>query len=155
MIIRSSNQYAFFTTSYRCGLIPGITRGQPVVARADNNSYRSGARLVEINSHSLFSKWFSESGKLVQKLFSTITAMVQDPDCFVFVMIDEVESLTAARSGMSGGNEPGDAIRVSSLDHDTARPQSQGEMYKADTSRWSTPFSPNSTNSAYTRMSSY
>ena len=24
--------------------------------------------LVEINSHSLFSKWFSESGKLVQKM---------------------------------------------------------------------------------------
>lgn len=40
--------------------------------------------------------------------------MVLDPETFVFVMIDEVESLTAARSGMSGGNEPGDAIRVSS-----------------------------------------
>lgn len=25
-------------------------------------------QLIEINSHSLFSKWFSESGKLVQKL---------------------------------------------------------------------------------------
>ena len=25
-------------------------------------------QLVEINSHSLFSKWFSESGKLVQKM---------------------------------------------------------------------------------------
>jgi len=28
------------------------------------------AQLVEINSHSLFSKWFSESGKLVQKMYA-------------------------------------------------------------------------------------
>ena len=33
--------------------------------------YESG-HLIEINSHSLFSKWFSESGKLVQKMFETI-----------------------------------------------------------------------------------
>jgi SpoVK/Ycf46/Vps4 family AAA+-type ATPase len=30
------------------------------------------AQLVEVNAHSLFSKWFSESGKLVNKLFDTI-----------------------------------------------------------------------------------
>ena len=28
-------------------------------------------QLIEINAHSLFSKWFSESGKLVMKLFCT------------------------------------------------------------------------------------
>jgi hypothetical protein len=44
---------------------------------------------VEINSHSLFSKWFSESGKLVQKLFSAVNRMVDDEDCFVVVMIGE------------------------------------------------------------------
>lgn len=44
---------------------------------------------MEINSHSLFSKWFSESGKLVQKLFSSINKMVDDPDCFVVVMIGQ------------------------------------------------------------------
>lgn len=44
-------------------------------------------RLVEINSHSLFSKWFSESGKLVQKLFDTINEMAADEGCFVVVMI--------------------------------------------------------------------
>ncbi|KAK1926102.1 putative regulation of meiosis-related protein [Papiliotrema laurentii] len=73
--------------------------------------YPRGA-MVEINSHSLFSKWFSESGKLVQKLFSSINKMVDDPDCFVVVMIDEVESLTAARASAMNGNEPGDAVRV-------------------------------------------
>ncbi|XP_073443804.1 pachytene checkpoint protein 2 homolog isoform X3 [Dendrobates tinctorius] len=44
--------------------------------------YRYG-QLIEINSHSLFSKWFSE-----------------------------VESLTAARSASRAGTEPSDAIRV-------------------------------------------
>lgn len=44
-------------------------------------------QLVEINSHSLFSKWFSESGKLVQKLFSHVTDMTDTPGTFVIVMI--------------------------------------------------------------------
>ncbi len=46
--------------------------------------------LVEINSHSLFSKWFSESGKLVQKMFQHIVDLVSDEYRFVCVMIDEV-----------------------------------------------------------------
>lgn len=47
----------------------------------------SHGRLVEINSHSLFSKWFSESGKLVQKLFARVTEMVEDESGFVVVLI--------------------------------------------------------------------
>lgn len=96
--------------------------------------YRHG-KIIEINSHSLFSKWFSESGKLVQKLFQTVTEMVEDESGFVVVMIgawddflsfavssqtqcandgysDEVESLTAARAGAMKGNEPSDSLRV-------------------------------------------
>jgi hypothetical protein len=55
------------------------------------------SQLVEVNAHSLFSKWFSESGKLVSKLFGAITELVEEPQSLVFVLIDEVESLTAAR----------------------------------------------------------
>ncbi|KAK4050742.1 hypothetical protein OIO90_004964 [Microbotryomycetes sp. JL221] len=73
--------------------------------------YDSG-KLVEINSHSLFSKWFSESGKLVQRLFAAVTDMVDDESCFVVVLIDEVESLTTARAGAMSGREPSDALRV-------------------------------------------
>ncbi|GAA5959456.1 hypothetical protein JCM3765_002332 [Sporobolomyces pararoseus] len=69
-------------------------------------------KLIEINSHSLFSKWFSESGKLVQRLFAQVTEMVDDQNCFVVVLIDEVESLTAARAGAMSGKEPSDALRV-------------------------------------------
>ncbi|XP_020799413.1 pachytene checkpoint protein 2 homolog [Drosophila serrata] len=67
--------------------------------------------LVEINSHSLFSKWFSESGKLVAGLFSKIGELVADKNNLVCVLIDEVESLAYARSSMSS-NEPRDAMRV-------------------------------------------
>ena len=40
----------------------------------------SKGHLVEINSHSLFSKWFSESGKLVMRLFDGIRAAAQKED---------------------------------------------------------------------------
>ncbi|PWN33502.1 AAA-domain-containing protein [Meira miltonrushii] len=76
---------------------------------ADRYSY---GKLIEVNSHSLFSKWFSESGKLVQKMFSMIQEMASDPDAFIVVLIDEVESLTASRASASSGTEPSDAIRV-------------------------------------------
>ncbi|KAF5370071.1 hypothetical protein D9758_001247 [Tetrapyrgos nigripes] len=72
----------------------------------------SQARLLEINSHSLFSKWFSESGKLVQRLFTSITELAEEDDSFLVVLIDEVESLTAARAGAMAGTEPSDGLRV-------------------------------------------
>lgn len=37
----------------------------------------SHGQLIEVNAHSLFSKWFSESGKLVSKLFSKIMELVR------------------------------------------------------------------------------
>ncbi|KAG8805490.1 hypothetical protein FRC17_005483, partial [Serendipita sp. 399] len=72
----------------------------------------SQCRLLEINSHSLFSKWFSESGKLVQKLFLSISELADDDEVFLVILIDEVESLTAARAGAIAGQEPSDALRV-------------------------------------------
>ncbi|XP_062322805.1 pachytene checkpoint protein 2 homolog isoform X1 [Osmerus eperlanus] len=76
-----------------------------------SNRYSYG-QFVEINSHSLFSKWFSESGKLVTKMFQKIQQLIDDKEALVFVLIDEVESLTAARTASQAGTEPSDAIRV-------------------------------------------
>ena len=73
--------------------------------------FRCG-QFIEINSHSLFSKYFSESGKLVLQMFKKISEFVEDPDAFVCVLIDEIESLTAARRGAMNGNEPSDLVRV-------------------------------------------
>ncbi|KAF9351052.1 Pachytene checkpoint protein 2 [Mortierella sp. NVP85] len=69
-------------------------------------------KLLEINSHSLFSKWYSESGKMVQRMFDQIWNLVEDENAFVCVLIDEVESLAAARKAALSGNEPSDSIRV-------------------------------------------
>ncbi|VDN05174.1 unnamed protein product [Thelazia callipaeda] len=67
---------------------------------------------VEINSHGLFSKFFSESGKLIQNMFGQIEELAEDQRAFVFVLIDEVESLTIARGTLLNRNEPTDAIRA-------------------------------------------
>lgn len=64
---------------------------------ADAYRYRSGAKLIEINSHSLFSKWFSESGKLVQKLFDQVHEYLDDPGCLVIVMIGAILFLISWR----------------------------------------------------------
>ena len=47
-------------------------------------------QLVEINSHGLFSKWFSESGKLVVKMFQKIQELIDDPEALVCILMDEV-----------------------------------------------------------------
>ncbi|KAF2090825.1 AAA-domain-containing protein, partial [Saccharata proteae CBS 121410] len=69
-------------------------------------------KLVEINSQSLLSKWFGESGKLVSKTFDRIQSLSDDETTIVCVLIDEVESLTASREKSATGNECGDAMRA-------------------------------------------
>ncbi|KAJ3269785.1 Pachytene checkpoint protein 2 [Terramyces sp. JEL0728] len=66
--------------------------------------------LVEINTNSLLSKFYAESSKLVIQVFEKIYDLMKHK--FVVVLMDEVESLTAARKTAVCGLEPSDAIRV-------------------------------------------
>ncbi|XP_054276147.1 pachytene checkpoint protein 2 homolog [Macrosteles quadrilineatus] len=96
---------------------PGTGKTSLCKALAHKLSIRMGHRythgqLVEINSHSLFSKFFSESGKLVGKMFTKIRELIEDTNALVFVLIDEVESLTRARESSMSGAEPSDMIRA-------------------------------------------
>lgn len=75
-----------------------------------NETYQF-THLFEINSHSLFSKWFSESGKLVMKMFEQILEVVRMESNLVCILIDEVESIAFARGNISS-NEPSDSVRV-------------------------------------------
>lgn len=62
------------------------------------STFPGGIRLIEVNAQSLFSKWFSESSKLVSSLFEKIQQTIQSPDLMLFVLIDEIETLVTTRT---------------------------------------------------------
>ena len=71
------------------------------------------AKLIELNTHSILSKFFGESGRIVATFFRNIESQLEaEPDIFIFLLIDEIESLVSARDRNLSGNEPQDAMRV-------------------------------------------
>lgn len=78
------------------------------------HKYTAGVRLVEIDSHSLFSRWFSESGKAVVRLFDAVRKLVEMENGagLVCLLVDEVESLVRCRSTALSGTEPSDSMRA-------------------------------------------
>ncbi|XP_059062286.1 pachytene checkpoint protein 2 homolog [Achroia grisella] len=96
---------------------PGTGKTSLCRALAQKLSIRLGdkfprARLLEINAHGLFSKWFSESGKIVARLFDRVREIVEDRRLLACVLVDEVESLAHARRAAVAGLEPSDSIRA-------------------------------------------
>ncbi|XP_076236145.1 pachytene checkpoint 2 protein isoform X2 [Calliopsis andreniformis] len=96
---------------------PGTGKTSLCKALAQKIAIRLGDRFthgefVEINSHSLFSKWFSESGKLVMKLFNEVKSLLENSQALVCVLVDEIESLAHVRKACTNGVEPTDSIRV-------------------------------------------
>lgn len=71
-------------------------------------------KLIEIDAAALFSKYFGESSKLVNKMFDTIESLLtQEPNIFICLFVDEIESLAGARQQSKNGHEPKDSMRVS------------------------------------------
>ena len=82
---------------------------QATVNLVKKKYYEDGI-LVEVKASSLFSSWFGETGKQVHNLFREIEGLMLDPKRMVFVLVDEVESLTSARKNSGGGSECTDSI---------------------------------------------
>lgn len=69
-------------------------------------------KLIEVNCHSLFSKWFSESGKQIKEMFDDVRKLAIVPGAFVCILIDEIESISISRTSLFKGSEPSDSIRA-------------------------------------------
>lgn len=70
-------------------------------------------KLVEFDAHSMFSQYFGESGKIVNKLFAMIESMLDnDENTLICVFVDEIESLAGKRQHSGSSNEPQDSLRV-------------------------------------------
>lgn len=93
----------------------GVESSKNSNLKASRSGFNSGfkyGQMIEINCHSLFSRWFSESGKLVMKQFQKIREVAEDEECLVFVLVDEIESVASNRSNINSGTEPTDSVRV-------------------------------------------
>lgn len=71
----------------------------------------NSAVLVTVSAHALFSKWFSESGKIITKMFQDIAEEAAGGKD-VYILIDEIESLAASRAASVSHGEPSDAVRA-------------------------------------------
>lgn len=68
---------------------------------------------LQVNCQALLSKWFSESGKLVKRLFEDVRLICKEyPNDLVVVAFDEIESILVSRETSFKGAEPSDTIRA-------------------------------------------
>ena len=96
---------------------PGSGKSTLCRALAQKLSIRLGdtfakATLVEINTNSMLSKYFSESGKLIEATFERIFNMAQDRKGLICVVMDEVETIAGSREKSTSGSECHDGLRV-------------------------------------------
>jgi SpoVK/Ycf46/Vps4 family AAA+-type ATPase len=71
------------------------------------------AKLIELHSAQLMSKFFSESGRQVQDVFETIYRLCKKHDnTFFCIFIDEVDTIARSREVAAANNEVTDSQRV-------------------------------------------
>lgn len=94
---------------------PGTGKTSLCRALAEKLAIRLGKSVyyLQVNCQALLSKWFSESGKLVKKLFDDIHIICKEyPNNLVIVAFDEIESILVSRESSFKGTEPSDTIRA-------------------------------------------
>lgn len=70
-------------------------------------------KLVEIDAHSMFSQYFGESMKVVDKVFAMIESMLdEDEKTLICVFIDDLDTLADKRQYAGASIEPNDSLRV-------------------------------------------
>jgi len=97
---------------------PGSGKSTLCRALAQKLSIRLGdtfpkATLVEINANAMLSKYFGESGKLIESTFDKVQNLAKDHTKLVVVVIDEVETIASSRQRVSSSGECSDGLRVS------------------------------------------
>ncbi|KAI9053308.1 hypothetical protein LZ554_002271 [Drepanopeziza brunnea f. sp. 'monogermtubi'] len=69
--------------------------------------------LIQIKTATLLSKYFSESARHVDEIFTKISQMCQEgPENFICVLIDEVESIASSREFSTKEGESHDSLRA-------------------------------------------
>ncbi|KAF8851455.1 AAA ATPase, partial [Acephala macrosclerotiorum] len=69
--------------------------------------------MIQINTSTLLSKYYSESAKQVDEIFTKIARMCQEEShTFTCVLIDEVESIASSREYSTNGGESHDSLRA-------------------------------------------
>jgi len=77
-----------------------------------NETYKR-TKLIQIKTAALLSKYYSESAKQVEQIFTIIAEMCQDdPERFICVLIDEIESIAFSREHSSRHGESQDSLRA-------------------------------------------
>jgi hypothetical protein len=77
-----------------------------------NSTYKR-TKLIQIKTAALLSKYYSESAKQVDQIFTTIADLCEeDPERFICVLIDEVESIASSREHSSRHGESQDSLRA-------------------------------------------
>jgi pachytene checkpoint protein 2 len=94
---------------------PGTGKTTLCSCLAEKIAIRTGKRvyLLQVNCLALLSKWFSESGKLVGKLFEQVKDICRSNASHLIILIfDEIESVAISRETSFKSTEPNDSIRV-------------------------------------------
>lgn len=90
-----------------------LCRGLAQKASIRLNTIYTQTRFIQIKTATLLSKYYSESARQVDEIFTKITQIcTQNPDEFICVLIDEVESIASSREFSIKSGESQDSLRA-------------------------------------------